>query len=269
MKKKKHMASDASLEEVQVEGLDRMIWDMVAGIGGQLFIFEVMPRIYGTLATSTAAGAAQTAEAAAGEEAGALLNAGRYYMFASIAVDMIDPYGFSTTLSRGMINTQLTQMMYLLRDQIQADGSIQKSVEAKYSNASPAKIEAWVAKNTSDILNAGNRVRAYPQPIDKCYSDSQREGLALGRPLTGCDPNYVEYYNEYYSRNNEKYVRESVVDAEFLSTTMNEAADINADKKLNDEKDTYLLFLYVCGGLLMVFIGVFFAILMWSRSRGQ
>jgi hypothetical protein len=126
------------------------------------------------------------------------------FEIASLAIDIIDPYGYSTTLDRGTINEKILETI----SQVTASLKLEKQniIDEVFPTLSASGISREAVEQLVDTLTDYWTV-AIPSPPKECYGDLATFKTLSGPPTDKCNIIYNRSYEDYLNTNGDIYVK--------------------------------------------------------------
>ena len=177
-----------------------------------------------------------------------------YFGLASLFVDLTDPYGFSSVLSRDAVNTGVAGIQTTFADTFNPE-SVQVELKARLVDTygdlySDATLDKFVSKMTQ--IHSVYELT----PPGVCYGNAGEEVPSYsGVPTTDCDVTYRTAYDNYVTENAEQYAADAITDNRLLVGLINNLAlgGIRADYRAKTREYTaYLIIVAVVVGLSFI-----------------
>jgi hypothetical protein len=135
-----------------------------------------------------------------------------------LMVDMIDPFGYNSTLTRDAIDTHSKAAYDSIRE-IFTSEEYKKKLYKSIDEASPNLSKEDRNRIFANATSPWKIHNLQPKDYKFCFADFVNPGQKRGRtddvcksgpPVEGCDHSYTKSYNEFISNNKTKYNQEKI-----------------------------------------------------------
>jgi len=139
------------------------------------------------------------------------------YKGLKLILDIADPYGYNSIISRNFLDTQSSLVYDIIKKH--TDNNISKcnaSLTSKYPKADTTTIDNICKANYSMFTIAYPKTPDFKP--DVCYGFNPKD---YGPPKPDCVDGYSKYYNKYINNNTHEYETNNIVTSDKISSILN------------------------------------------------
>ena len=164
-------------------------------------------------------------------------------------VDVIDPYGYSTTLTREAIDTYSKQAVSSVNDVTQSVEA-QTKIAQEIESSSPSLTQEEKDTALAIAISQWHEYDLQPQEFSSCFEDYVNplptgDKSFSGSPTSNCDMTYASFYKSFVSSNKAKYEQNEIDNGTELIKIVNDTGLAFTQIDLENKKTEYLQFIYI------------------------
>lgn len=256
------MATTTTLNQGSASDMGRLQYTIIAG--SVLTDFVIMPWLFDIVTEGITNALTRAISKEAGEQAARVFSRiGKglmWFQLISMAVDVIDPYGFGSSLNRSRVNQALKAMVQSLERHLR-DGLTE--ILDENEDLTQAEKDRIKQEKFDQVGQTAYAIVQFPKDTSKCYTDANS---LTGAPIDGCDIVYKEAY-ESFKQDKALISTQEVADGTELADLYNAVSRFGVNGRVLKQRDEVLIFMYAFGGFAALV--AMFVIWYWWINRGQ
>ena len=175
-----------------------------------------------------------------------------------ILADLVDPFGYSSTLTRNAIDTYSQNAVTQIKTTMFSD-QVKNAMASAIDKSGPN----LTAEQKDEILAIQTAYwhlyELQPTNFAQCFGDFNTVGATSlsGPPTASCDEEYVKSYNEFITKNKEEYEKKEITSGDNLIDLLNGILVGELRFQTDNTKSQYLQTVYFfVGTIIALIIGV-------------